>query len=45
MRDLVILSYPFGPDLAKKIAIFGALDAWIGAWIWKKRLPHQWSYV
>ena len=36
---------PFGPDLAKKIAIFGALDAWIGAWNWKKRLPHQWSYV
>ena len=29
----------------QKIAIFGALDAWIGAWIWKKRLPHQWSYV
>ena len=36
MRDVVILSYPFGPDLAKKIAIFGALDAWIGAWNWQK---------
>jgi len=32
---------PFGLDLAKKKAIYGALDVWIGAWNWQKRLPHQ----
>ena len=27
---------PFGPDIAKKIPIFVALDACIGAWNWQK---------
>ena len=33
---LTILSYPSGLELAQEIAIFGALDAWIGAWNWQK---------
>ena len=29
------------PGFSYKVAIFGALEAWIGAWNWQKRLPHQ----
>ena len=32
---------PFWSCSSHKMAIFGPLDPWIGAWKWQKRVPHQ----